>query len=48
MLVPVPAVVSGIIFFPVTKTFLTHEFRRFELDLLEVSETHIPGVGSKN
>ena len=25
---------------------LTDEFRRFELDLLGVSETHIPGVGS--
>jgi exonuclease III len=25
---------------------LTDEFRRFELDLLRVSETHIPGVGS--
>ena len=25
---------------------MTDEFRRFELDLLEVSETHIPGVGS--
>ena len=27
---------------------LTDEFRRFELDLLGVSETHIPGVGSLN
>jgi len=25
---------------------LTNEFRQFELDILEVSETHIPGVGS--
>ena len=25
---------------------LTDEFRRFELDLLGVSETHIPGLGS--
>ena len=25
---------------------LTYEFRRFELDLVGVSETHIPGVGS--
>jgi len=25
---------------------LIDEFRRFELDLLEVSETHIPGVRS--
>ena len=25
---------------------LTDEFRRFELDLLGVSETHVPGVGS--
>ena len=25
---------------------LTYEFRRFEQDLLGVSETHIPGVGS--
>ena len=25
---------------------LTDEYRRFELDLLGVSETHIPGVGS--
>ena len=25
---------------------LTDEFKRFELDLLGVSETHIPGLGS--
>jgi hypothetical protein len=25
---------------------LTDEFRRFELDFLRVSETHIPGVGN--
>ena len=24
---------------------MTEEFRRFELDLLRVSETHIPGIG---